>query len=293
MNKMLDMNKILDDMLNDCLDNYILFKIKEGKLIEEDATIYVLYDNKICFLTYAPYEDTEGMTINKKTRRSISKEFINKYEYADIVKIHNKKQKQKEEKAILAEENKKQLEELMEEYEDLKQYGELGIFADHIIISYYLEFKRNYNYKLEIYPNTNGVYNVRYNYDEKELNKEELTTLINNMIEEIKNEIKIELEKQKEELKQQKIFENKKNFAIEVMNGKIAIIKLKSSYQCLENGLRYTIGKGAGKFYSLRGISNIIEYLDKKGVTEYCFVSEEDIKGIDIKGLKKLDYKEF
>ena len=201
MNKMLDMNKILDDMLNDCLDNYILFKIKEGKLIEEDATIYVLYDNKICFLTYAPYEDTEGMTINKKTRKSISQEFINKYKYDDIVKIHKEKQKQKEEKAILAEENKKQLEELMEEYEELKQYGEVGIFADNIIISYYLEFKRNYNYKLEIYPNTNGVYDVRYNYDKKELNKEELTTLINNMIEEIKTEIKIELEKQKEEWK--------------------------------------------------------------------------------------------
>ena len=292
MNKMLDMNKILDDMLNDCLDNYILFKIKEGKLIEEDATIYVLYDNKICFLTYAPYEEN-GENIDKRIRRKIAKEFINKYEYADIVKIHKEKQKQKEEKAILAEENKKQLEELMEEYEYLKQYGEIGIFADNIIISYYLEFKRNYNYKLEIYPNTNGVYNVRYNYDEKELNKEELTTLINNMIEEIKTEIKIELEKQKEELKQQKIFENKKNFAIEVMNGKIAIIKLKSSYQCLENGLRYTIGKGAGKFYSLRGVSNIIEYLDKKDIKEYCFVSEDDIKDIDIKGLKKLDYKEF
>ena len=292
MNKMLDMNKILDDMLNDCLDNYILFKIKEGKLIEEDATIYVLYDNKICFLTYAPYEEN-GENIDKRIRRKIAKEFINKYKYDDIVKIHNKKQKQKEEKAILAEENKKQLEELMEEYEDLKQYGEVGIFADNIIISYYLEFKRNYNYKLEIYPNTNGVYNVRYNYDKKELNKEELTTLINNMIEEIKTEIKIELEKQKEELKQQKIFENKKNFAIEVMNGKIAIIKLKSSYQCLENGLRYTIGKGAGKFYSLRGVSNIIEYLDKKDIKEYCFVSEDDIKDIDIKGLKKLDYKEF
>ena len=113
------------------------------------------------------------------------------------------------------------------------------------------------------------------------------------MREEIKTEIKIELEKQKEELKQENIFENKKNFAIEVMNGKIAIIKLKSSYQCLENGLRYTIGKGAGKFYSLRGVSNIIEYLDKKDIKEYCFVSEDDIKDIDIKGLKKLDYKEF
>ena len=292
MNKTLDMNKILDDMLNDCLDNYILFKIKEGKLIEEDATIYVLYDNKICFLTYAPYEEN-GENIDKRIRRKIAKEFINKYEYADIVKIHKEKQKQKEEKAIQAEENKKQLEELMEEYEYLKQYGEIGIFADNIIISYYLKFKRNCNYKLEIYPNTNGVYNVRYNYDRKELNKEELTTLINNMIEEIKTEIKIELEKQKEELKQQKIFENKKNFAIEVMNGKIAIIKLKSSYQCLENGLRYTIGKGAGKFYSLRGVSNIIEYLDKKDIKEYCFVSEDDIKDIDIKGLKKLDYKEF
>ena len=286
------MKKMLEDMLNTSLSNCILSKVQEGELIENDATVYILYNNNKYYLTHTPYEEN-GEDIDKRTRKKIAKEFINKYEYADIVKIHKEKQKQKEEKVIAAEKNKKQLEELMVEYEELKQYGEVGIFANHIIISYYLEFKRNYNYKLEIYPSIDGIYEVKYNYDKKELNKEELTTLINNMIEEIKTEIKIELEKQKEELKQQKIFENKMNFAIEVMNGKIAIIKLKSSYQCLENGLRYTIGKGVGKFYSLRGVSNIIDYLDKKGITEYCFVSEDDIKDIDIKGLKKLDYKKF
>ena len=292
MNKMLDMNKILEDMLNTSLSNCLLSKIKEGKLIENDATVYVLQDNNMYYLTYAPYEEN-GENIDKRTRRKIANEFINKYEFVDIVKIHNEKQKQKEEKVSAAEENKKQLEELMVKYEELKQYGKLEIRANSIIISYYLEFKRNYNYKLEIYPSIDGIYEVRYNYDKKELNKEELATLINNMIEEIKTEIKIELEKQKEELKQQKIFENKMNFAREVMNGKIAIIKLKSSYQCLDNGLRYTIGKGTGKFYSLRGVSNIIDYLDKKGITEYCFVSEDEIKNIDIKGLKNLDYKKF
>lgn len=292
MNKTLDMNKILDDMLNTSLSNCILSQLHEGNLIEDEATVYILYNNNKYYLTHTPYEEN-GENIDKRNRRKIAKEFINKYEYADIVKIHKENQKQKEEKAIAAEKNKKQLEELMIEYEELKQYGELDIYANHCTISYYLEFKRNYNYILEIYPSINGVYEIRYNYDRKYLTKEELATLINNMIEEIKTEIKIELEKQKEELKQQKIFENKMNFAKEVMNGKIAIIKLKSSYQCLENGLRYTIGKGAGKFYSLRGVSNIIDYLDKKGITEYCFVSEDDIKSIDIKGLKKLDYKKF
>ena len=292
MNKTLDMNKILEDMLNTSLSNCILSKVQEGELIENDATVYVLQDNDIYYLTHAPYEANEEI-IDKRNRRKIAREFINKYEYSDIVKIHKEKQKQKEEKISAAEENKKQLEELMIEYEELKQYGEVNVYANHCTISYYLEFKRNYDYILEIYPSIDGIYEIRYNYDRKYLTKEELATLINNMIEEIKTEIKIELEKQKEELKQQKIFENKKNFAIEVMNGKIAIIKLKSSYQCLENGLRYTIGKGAGKFYSLRGVSNIIDYLDKKGITEYCFVSEDDIKDIDIKGLKKLDYKKF
>lgn len=292
MNKTLDMNKILEDMLNTSLSNCILSKLHEGNLVEDDATVYISYDNHMYYLAHAPYEEN-GEDIDKRTRRKIAKEFINKYEYSDIVKIHKENQKQKEEKISAAEENKKQLEELMIEYEELKQYGEVNVYANHCTISYYLEFKRNYDYILEIYPSINNVYEIRYNYDRKYLTKEELATLINNMIEEIKTEIKIELEKQKEELKQQKIFENKKNFAIEVMNGKIAIIKLKSSYQCLENGLRYTIGKGAGKFYSLRGVSNIIDYLDKKGITEYCFVSEDDIKDIDIKGLKKLDYKKF
>ena len=293
MNKTLDMNKILDDMLNTSLSNCILSQLQEGNLVEDDATVYISYDNHMYYLAHAPYGEN-GEDIDKRTRRKIAKEFINKYEYADIVKIHKEKQKQKEEKISAAEENKKQLEELMIEYEELKQYGEVNVYANHCTISYYLEFKRNYDYILEIYPSIDGIYEIRYNYDRKYLTKEELATLINNMIEEIKTEIKIELEKQKEELKQQKIFENKMEFAKEVFfNGKIAIIKLKSSYQCLENGLRYTIGKGAGKFYSLRGVSNIVEYLDKKGVTEYCFVSEDDIKDIDIKGLKKLNYKKF
>lgn len=293
MNKTLDMNKILEDMLNTSLSNWILSKLHEGKLVENDATVYVLQDNDIYYLTHAPYEANEEI-IDKRNRRKIAREFINKYEYSDIVKIHKENQKQKEEKISAAEENKKQLEELMIEYEELKQYGEVNVYANHCTISYYLEFKRNYDYILEIYPSINNVYEIRYNYDRKYLTKEELATLINNMIEEIKTEIKIELEKQKEELKQQNIYENKMEFAKEVFfNGKIAIIKLKSSYQCLENGLRYTIGKGVGKFYSLRGVSNIVEYLDKKGVTEYCFVSEDDIKDIDIKGLKNLDYKKF
>ena len=292
MNKMLDMNKILEDMLNTSLSNCILSKLHEGNLVEDDATVYISYDNHMYYLIHAPYGEN-GEDINKRIRKNIAKEFINKYKYADIVKIHKEKQKQKEEKISAAEENKKQLEELMIEYEELKQYGEVNVYANHCTISYYLEFKRNYDYILEIYPSIDGIYEIRYNYDRKYLTKEELATLINNMIEEIKTEIKIELEKQKEELKQQNIYENKMNFAKEVMDGKIAVIKLKSSYQCLENGLRYTIGKGAGKFYSLRGVSNIVEYLDKKGVTEYCFVSEDDIKDIDIKGLKNLDYKKF
>ena len=292
MNKTLDMNKILEDMLNISLSNCILSNLHEGNLVEDEATVYISYDNHMYYLAHAPYGEN-GEDIDKRTRRKIAKEFINRYKYSDIVKIHKENQKQKEEKISVAEENKKQLEELMIEYEELKQYGEVNVYANHCTISYYLEFKRNYDYILEIYPSINNVYEIRYNYDRKYLTKEELATLINNMIEEIKTEIKIELEKQKEELKQQNIYENKMEFAKEVMNGKMAIIKLKSSYQCLENGLRYTIGKGAGKFYSLRGVSNIIDYLDKKGVTEYCFVSEDDIKDIDIKGLKKLDYKKF
>lgn len=292
MNKTLDMNKILEDMLNTSLSNCILSKLHEGNLVEDNATVYISYDNHMYYLIHAPYGEN-GEDIDKRTRRKIAKEFINRYKYSDIVKIHKEKQKQKEEKISAAEENKKQLEELMIEYEELKQYGEVNVYANHCTISYYLEFKRKYNHILEIYPSINGVYEIRYNYDRKYLTKEELATLINNMIEEIKTEIKIELEKQKEELKQQNILENKMNFAKEVMDGKIAIIKLKSSYQCLENGLRYTIGKGVGKFYSLRGILNIVEYLDKKGITEYCFVSEDDIKDIDIKGLKNLDYKKF
>ena len=44
MNKTLDMNKILEDMLNTSLSNCILSQLQEGNLVEDDATIYILYD---------------------------------------------------------------------------------------------------------------------------------------------------------------------------------------------------------------------------------------------------------
>ena len=166
MNKMLDMNKILDDMLNTSLSNCILSQLHEGNLVEDEATVYISYDNHMYYLAHAPYEEN-GEDIDKRTRRKIAKEFINKYKFSDIVKIHKEKQKQKEEKISAAEENKKQLEELMIEYEELKQYGEVNVYANHCIISYYLEFKRNYDYILEIYPSIDGIYEIRYNYDRK------------------------------------------------------------------------------------------------------------------------------
>ena len=46
MNKTLDMNKILEDMLNTSLSNYILSQLHEGNLVEDEATVYISCDNQ-------------------------------------------------------------------------------------------------------------------------------------------------------------------------------------------------------------------------------------------------------
>ena len=43
MNKTLDMNKILEDMLNTSLSNCILSQLQEGNLVEDEATVYISY----------------------------------------------------------------------------------------------------------------------------------------------------------------------------------------------------------------------------------------------------------
>lgn len=287
-------NTIINKMLNNSLKNCILFKVKEGDLIiGSDANILVLNESKMHQLTYVPYENIEGDNIDKKTRKKIAEEFINKYKYSDIVKIYEDKQKEKMEKIEKAEINKKQLIELLKKYEYLKEYGKLEIYANNNIISYYLEFKRNHNYLLEIYPPENGIYNIRYNYNNKKVNFEELNKLIITITNNIKNEIeKQEIEKQKE-IENIKCEQNKEEFARKILKGEIAIIKLKSSFQCLRNGLRYTVGKGEGKYYNLNTAYDIVKYLNKKEIKEYAFISSEELKNISLKQLKELNYRKF
>ncbi len=285
-------NNIIESMLNQTLYNTILDKIKEGTLTIEDETIFIINNNNKYFLTYAPYENLDGKKITKKERKELCNIFINKYSYENILKMHKEIIEEKERKYKKAEENIIKLEEIINKY-NLKQYGKVDIKFNHAIIESYILFKKNYKYNLEIYLNENSSYKIKYNYEWLTMNKEELTNLINEIIKNIEAEAEAEAEKRKKELEENKRLENKIIFAEKVSRGYVAIIKLKSSYQCLEGGLRYTVGKGAGKFYSLKGISNIIDYLNKKDVKEYAYISIEELENITIKELKQLEYREF
>ena len=81
------MDKILEDMLNRSLSNFVLDRIQEGKLIEDNAVVYILHDNDMYYLVDVSYEG-----IDKKTKRNIAMEFINKYSYIDIVNLHREKE---------------------------------------------------------------------------------------------------------------------------------------------------------------------------------------------------------
>ena len=81
------MDKILEDMLNRSLSNFVLDRIQEGKLIEDNAVVYILHDNDMYYLVDVSYEG-----IDKKTKRNIAMEFINKYSYIDIVNLRREKE---------------------------------------------------------------------------------------------------------------------------------------------------------------------------------------------------------
>lgn len=286
-------NNIIESMLNQCLHNTILNTIKEGYLFTVDGTIFILYNDNEYFLTYAPYENFENNKLTKRQRIDICNLFIKEYNFEDIVKMYEEELKEKERKFKETEENVPFLENLINKY-NLKKYGQTEIKINLAIIKNYIEFKRGYDYNLEIYAPVNNIYKIMYNYEPKQVTEEELQKLINDMIQSIEKDIKRDIEKQMQEAEERKHKDNKLQFAQNIASGKyVAIIKLKSSYQCLEGGLRYTIGKGSGKFYSLKGVTSIIEYLDKKEIKEYVYVSIEDIEGITIKELKQLEYKKF
>ena len=291
--KVLNMeDRIIESMLGTAVNNIVVRRVKEGNLILKNDSIEVLdNNNNLHFVTYCPY-DFEGENLNKVTRNKMNKAFIDRYTYKDIINIFEGIEEEKRNKVIKAENTRYILENLIDELLILEKYGTLEMLANHNTIEYYISFKRSYNINLEIsLTEKENEFNVSYNYDRKIMNKEGLREIVKNIVDISENEIKEEAKRKEKEREEKNISNKRLEFARQIQQGKRAIIKLKSGYQCIERNKRYSVGDGkSGKFYKLNGIFGIVEYLEKKNINQYVFIDEADTYTLTNKKLKSLNY---
>ena len=286
-------NEIIESMIDTAINNIVVRKVKEGILFMEHDSINVLdNDNNKHFVTYCPY-DFKGENLNKNTRNKINKAFINKYTYKDIINKFDDMQQEKINKLNQAENTKHILESLINELSNIKKYGTIELKANNNLIKYYIEFKRNYSVNLEIYlSDKEDLFDIRYNYSWSTMDKRGLDNIINDIIVASEEELREERKQQEQEQKERDIYNKRLELAKQICSGKTAIIKLKSGYQCLENGLRYSVGTGkSGKFYKLNGITAIVEYLEKKDINKYVFIDEEKTSNLTNEKLKAMKYE--
>lgn len=288
-------DKLIKEMLHTATHNVVVKTVKEGDLFLNYDSVKVLDKNsKEHFVTYCPYE-FEGNDLDKRTRNRINKIFINKYSYKDIIDIYEDMEKDKINRAIRAENTKHILESLIDDISVLKNYGDIKLLANHNTIEYYINFKRNYNISLEVtLSDKEDIFNVRYNYDKSIMNKKDLMLLVDDIVNISESEIEEENRKKEEEKRIKDIYNKRLEFARNIQNGKIAIVKLKSGYQCIERNKRYSVGDGkSGKFYKLSGISAIVDYLEKKDINKYIFIDEDNTYRLTNKILKSFNYSDI
>ena len=289
-------NNLIESMVDTARHNGTLTVIKEGEFIVEYDSVRVIdSNNNKHFATYCPY-DYEGERIDKRIRNKIHKKFIEKYSYKDIRNIIEKDYQEKVNKVNKAENTKYILENLInDELSTLQPYGTIDIKANNNLIEYYINFKRSYNINLDIYlSDKEGLFNVYYNYEKSLIDIEGIKMIVNDIINISEKQIQEEKEKQEQEFKERNIANKRLEIARQIQQGKIAIIKLKSGYQCLRGNIRYSVGTGkSGKYYKLNGIYAIVEYLEKKDINEYIFIDNDDTFHLTNKYLKSLNYNKI
>ena len=270
---------ILESMIDTAINNLNVRRVEKGTLILDYDSIKVIdNNNNKYFLTYCPYE-YEGEDLNKRFRNKMNKAFMDKYTYDDIRNKFKAIQEEKIKKAEKAENTKYILENLVNnELSVLNQYGTIELLANNHTIEYYIEFKRNYSINLRIsLTEKENIFNVSYNYDREVKNIEELKEIVNNIVDISNKEIEEANRKREEERREREIYNKRLELAREIQSGKKVIVKLKSGYQCLQKGIRYSVGTGkSGKFYKLSGLTGIVDYLIKKDINKYIFIDNDD-----------------
>ena len=205
--------KIFNTMLESAINTSTVIKIKTGDLIYYNNSIYVKNDNTMTFICMIPYEDENRKEIHGNIRNSIGKQFVNNYNYEDILELFNLKEKKKKKHIEMEENNKYKLLDLAPNLQKFKNItNNIEFRVNHATNKYYISIDTN-NTNIEIYNNNDYInYILVVNYKKTIVTEEELINKMNSIYTECKaehdrkeEEKKRKLEKLDKEIKLEKI----------------------------------------------------------------------------------------
>lgn len=296
---------ILTKMLEDCMSNIVVRKLKEGRLvIGVDKSCIEVVDREgnkhyLCHVNYNYNIGGTTISLHGNERNSLAKQFITKYTYEDVVKKFIKLVEDKKARVEQAEKDKPKVEKLGDIVNSylIKHclMGTATILADNKRLEYYVELNLGYDNKVDIYlNNTNdSEFECRYNYESYYYDKINLLKLLDMMIYRFKkHNLQIEELKKKADLEKHKAISLNKFVSMVWSKQAKVIVKLKSGYQCIYGDTRFSVGTGKeGKFYNIGSKVRLEEYIRKRGITKYYIISDtEKTSSLTDDVLKKLPY---
>lgn len=305
MNKQKLYNLVLDNMLDKCKSNVIVSRVRKGSLIlgVDNSTVevvdpsgkkhYLVHVEDVVYL-----KDGGKVELHGNVRNAIAKEFISKYTYDDILKHYDSYINGIKLKVDEANKTKHLLEGVAAKITKLSDLMvEPVILADNIQYKYYIKYSLGISNSIEIYlSEEKGTYRCRYNGNWLNLNKTQLESLILDMVSKYKSELKDREEYNLKMAREEQRIKILDDFVDKVWySNKEVIVKLKSSYQCMSRGRRYSVGNGKeGKFFKVPTWQKLRDYIEQKGVNEYYVLRDgENTCNFTDDILKKLPYSKI
>lgn len=293
---------VLNTMLDSCKHNIVVSRIREGKLelgVSNSTVEVVDPSGKKHYLVHVKdvvyLKNGAKITLNGHMRNAIAKEFLSRYTYKDILSYYDSYIDSIKSKIDKANKTKHLLNNLAIKLINISDVSvEPELLTDNIQYKYYIRYKLDIVGYIDIYlGEEEGIYNCKHNCNWINLTESELISKIRGMVLKYKKELKVQEEYKVNQMREEDKERLIDNFIDSIWySNKRVIVKLKSGYQCISKGTRYSVGTGKeGRFYNIHTWYKLKEYIEKKGINEYYILKEGDSTSKltdDI--LKKLPY---
>lgn len=280
-------NLVLDNMLDKCKSNVVVSRVRKGSLTLglDKSTVevvdpggnkhYLVHVGDVVYL-----KDGGKVELHGNVRNAIAKAFISKYTYDDVLKYYDSYINGIKLKIEEANKTKYLLEGVASKIAKLSNLKvEPVILTDNIQYKYYVKYSLGLSNSIEIYLSEDkGVYRCRYNGNWLNLNATQLESLILDMVSDCKKELKKKDEYNLKRMSEEQKVQMLDDFVDKVWySNKEVIVKLKSGYQCISRGRRYSVGTGKeGKFFKVPTWQKLRDYIEQKGINEYYILGDGD-----------------